>query len=185
MTKQKPKNNYVNNKELLAAIIEWKKELLNNKDPNKIIRQNDTIGLAIMLIAEGLSKRFNFSGYTQSWKQEMIADGIEASIKGLHNFDETKYNNPHAYITRACFNAFVQRIKKERKEVAKKYSYFVHNVYDSHDDDMVALVDETFIQDIYDKMTHYEESAYKAPGAEKKEVVSDSPSLDFLYEDDN
>ena len=115
MTEQKPKNNYVNNKELLAAIIEWKKELLNNKDPNKIIRQNDTIGLAIMLIAEGLSKRFNFSGYTQSWKQEMIADGIEASIKGLHNFDETKYNNPHAYITRACFNAFVQRIKKERK----------------------------------------------------------------------
>ena len=172
MTEQKPKNNYVNNKELLAAIIEWKKELLNNKDPNKIIRQNDTIGLAIMLIAEGLSKRFNFSGYTQSWKQEMIADGI-------------KYNNPHAYITRACFNAFVQRIKKERKEVAKKYSYFVHNVYDRHDDDMVALVDETFIQDIYDKMTHYEESAYKAPGAEKKEVVSDSPSLDFLYEDDN
>ncbi|MFP9202369.1 hypothetical protein ACLI2R_14620, partial [Enterococcus faecalis] len=170
------------NKELLQAIIDWKTELANNKDPNKVVRQNDTIGLAIMLIAEGLSKRFNFSGYTQSWKQEMIADGIEASIKGLHNFDETKYKNPHAYITQACFNAFVQRIKKERKEVAKKYSYFVHNVYDSRDDDMVALVDETFIQDIYDKMTHYEESTYRTPGAEKESVVDDSPSLDFLYE---
>ena len=113
----------------------------------------------------------------------MIADGIEASIKGLHNFDETKYKNPHAYITQACFNAFVQRIKKERKEVAKKYSYFVHNVYDSRDDDMVALVDETFIQDIYDKMTHYETSTYKTPGSDKKsDDVSEGPSLDFLYE---
>ncbi|MGP2429917.1 hypothetical protein ACTUMX_10720, partial [Escherichia coli] len=99
MSETKPKYNYVNNKELLQAIIDWKTELANNKDPNKVVRQNDTIGLAIMLIAEGLSKRFNFSGYTQSWKQEMIADGIEASIKGLHNFDETKYKNPHAYIT--------------------------------------------------------------------------------------
>lgn len=179
------KNNYVNNKELLKAITEWKQELYANTDPSRIVRQNDTIGLAIMLIAEGLSKRFNFSGYTQSWRSEMIADGIEASIKGLHNFDETKYNNPHAYITQACFNAFVQRIKKERKEVAKKYSYFVHNVYDARDDDMVALVDETFIQDIYDKMTHYEESTYKAPGTEKKSAVDDSPSLDFLYEDGN
>ena len=44
------------------------------------------------------------------------------------------------------------------------------------------LVDETFIQDIYDKMTHYEESTYRTPGAEKKSVIDDSPSLDFLYE---
>lgn len=175
------KNNYVNNKELYQAICEWKQKCREAPE-GVIVRQNDKIGLAIMLISEGLSKRFNFSGYTQSWKQEMISDGIEAAIKGLKNFDETKYNNPHAYITQACFNAFVQRIKKERKEVAKKYSYFVHNVYDARDDDMNALVDETFIQDIYDKMTHYEESTYKTPGAEKKDVVDDSPSLDFLYE---
>ncbi|QMP18888.1 sigma factor for late transcription [Escherichia phage CJ20] len=174
------KNNYVNNKELLKAISEWKQKLNANTDPNKIIRQNDVIGLAIMLIAEGLSKRFNFSGYTQSWKQEMIADGIEAAIKGLHNFDETKYDNPHAYITMACFNAFVQRIKKERKEMAKKYSYFVHNVYDSRDDDMVALADETFIQDIYDKMTQYESSLVKVPGSDKSAKDKEG-DLDFLY----
>lgn len=174
------KNNYVNNKELLKAITSWKQELYANTDPNKIIRQNDTIGLAIMLIAEGLSKRFNFSGYTQSWRQEMIADGIEASIKGLHNFDETKYDNPHAYITMACFNAFVQRIKKERKEMAKKYSYFVHNVYDANDDDMVGIADETFIQDIYDKMTQYETSLTKAPGSDKS-AEPKVGELDFLY----
>lgn len=175
-------NNYVNNKELQAAIVEWKTRLRANTNPNKIIRQNDTIGLAIMLIAEGLCKRFNFSGYSLSWKEEMISDGIEASIKGLHNYDETKYTNPHAYITTACFHAFVQRIKKERKEIAKKYSYFVHNVYDSMDDDIVALADETFIQDIYDKMTQYETSAFKTPGPKKSETETDGANLEFLYE---
>lgn len=181
---ERTKNNYVNNKELLKAITAWKQELNANTNPNKIIRQNDVIGLAIMLIAEGLSKRFNFSGYTQSWKDEMIADGIEAAIKGLHNFDETKYNNPHAYITMACFNAFVQRIKKERKEMAKKYSYFVHNVYDANDDDIVSLADETFIQDIYDKMTHYESSLVKVPGSDKS-TPTGGDELDFLYEAQN
>ncbi|ARW57485.1 RNA polymerase sigma factor for late transcription [Kosakonia phage Kc304] len=173
--------NYVNNKELYQEICRWKKKCAEN--PDKLIPMTNEIGLAIMLISEGLSKRFNFSGYTQSWKQEMIEDGIEAAIKGLKNFDENKYNNPHAYITQACFNAFVQRIKKERREVAKKYSYFVHNVYDSRDDDMVALADETFIQDIYDKMTQYESSLVKVPGSDTKVLnLEDDNALDFLYE---
>ena len=174
---------YVNNKELYKAICEWKQKCYAAEGH---VQQCDTIGKAIMLIANGLSKRFNFSGYTQSWKQEMVSDGIEAAIKGLINFDETKYNNPHAYITQACFNAFVQRIKKERKEMAKKYSYFVHNVYDSRCEDMNAIADETFIQDIYDKLKQYETSAIKPSGSKKNELVEeDSPSLDFLYEDDN
>lgn len=179
-------SNYVNNKELLQEIIVWKQKVRDNPDPDKIVRMSDKIGLAIMLISEGLSKRFNFSGYTQSWKSEMIEDGIEAAIKGLINFDETKYDNPHAYITMACFNAFVQRIKKERKEMAKKYSYFVHNVYDSRCEDMNAIADETFIQDIYDKLKQYENSTTKPAGSKNNDVlVDDSPSLDFLYEDDN
>lgn len=178
--------NYVNNKELLQEIIDWKQRIRDNPNPDQVVRMSDKIGLAIMLISQGLSKRFNFSGYTQSWKQEMIDDGIEAAIKGLINFDETKYSNPHAYITMACFNAFVQRIKKERKEMAKKYSYFVHNVYDARCEDMNAIADETFIQDIYDKLKQYETSAAKPSGSKKNElVVEDSPSLDFLYEDDN
>lgn len=173
-------SNYVNNKELYEAIKEWKQKC---REAGTIVKQNDTIGLAIMLISKGLSKRFNFSGYTQSWKQEMISDGVEAAIKGLINFDEEKYSNPHAYITQACFNAFVQRIKKERKEMAKKYSYFVNNVYDQQDDDMTAIADEAFIQDIYDKLNQYEASVNKAPGSKKSDNDTEAPSLDFLYED--
>lgn len=173
------KHNYVNNKELYEAICKWKAQCA---EAGEIVKQNDTIGLAIMKISHGLSKRFNFSGYTPAWKEEMIGDGIEASIKGLINFDETKYNNPHAYITMACFNAFVQRIKKERKQTAVKYSYFINNVYDSRDPEMTSIADENFIQDIYDKMTQYETStkAKLKDEVEKPELNI----LDFLYDGD-
>lgn len=170
------KNNYVNNKELYGAICSWKEEC---KAAGTIVKQNDTIGRAILLISRGLSKRFNFSGYTPAWKEEMIGDGIEAAIKGLINFDETKYDNPHAYITMACFNAFIQRIKKERKQTAVKYSYFINNVYDSRDPEMASIADETFIQDIYDKMTQYEASTKAQP--KEKAVVGATNALDFLY----
>lgn len=173
-------SNYVNNKDLLKAIKDWKEKC---REAGHIVSQNDTIGLAILLISEGLSKRFNFAGYTDSWKEEMISDGIEASIKGLINFDETKYSNPHAYITQACFNAFVQRIKKEHREMAKKYRYFVSNVYDAMDSDMAGLADETFIQDIHDKINQYEESN-KTDKPDTK-AKSDMNNLDFLYEEEN
>ncbi|EQA7786750.1 hypothetical protein ACX818_001344 [Acinetobacter baumannii] len=177
---QPVKHNYVNNKELYEAICAWKQQC---KEAGTIVKQNDTIGRAIMLISQGLSKRFNFSGYTPAWKEEMIGDGIEASIKGLINFDETKYNNPHAYITMACFNAFVQRIKKERKQTAVKYSFFINNVYDSRDPEMASIADENFIQDIYDKMTQYEASTKAQP--KEKVPVEDKNSLEFLYGEDS
>lgn len=170
------KHNYVNNKELYKAICEWKKQCA---EKGEIVKQNDTIGRAILLISKGLSKRFNFSGYTPAWKEEMIGDGIEAAIKGLINFDETRYDNPHAYITMACFNAFVQRIKKERKQTAVKYSYFINNVYDSRDPEMTSMADETFIQDIYDKMTQYEASTKAQP--KEKAAIGDTNILDFMY----
>lgn len=109
----------------------------------------------------------------------MYWDGIEVAIKGLINFDEKKYFNPHAYITQACFNAFIQRIKKEKKEMAVKYSYFVHNVYDEYDEDMTRIADEDFVQDIYDKLVAYEVSR---TNANKKKEEPEGPTLDYLYE---
>lgn len=169
---------YVNNKELYEEICKWKQKCY---EAGETVKLPDSIGEAIMLISEGLTKYFKFSGYTPAWKEEMYWDGIEVSIKGLINFDETKYFNPHAYITQACFNAFVQRIKKEKKEMAIKYSYFIHNVYDSYDEEMTNIADEPFIQDIYDKLTSYEKS--KRP-EKVEELVPEGPTLDHLYDED-
>ena len=108
----------------------------------------------------------------------MIDDGISATISGLHNFDETKYTNVYGYINKACWQAFVTRILYEKKENAKKYKYFLEHVYDSDDTDMTTIADETFIQDIHDKLNQYEESAKKPK--DKIEVVDESPTLEMF-----
>ena len=176
-------SDYVNNKELYEEICRWKQRIAER---GEMVPMSNAIGLAIMQISKNLSRRFNFSGYSQTWREEMIDDGIEAAVKGLINFDETKYTNPHAYITQACFNAFVQRIKKERTATVAKYKYFVSHVYDERDADMCQLADEAFIQDIYDKINNYEESVNK-PKAPKaiESVTEDLPSLDQFYEIEN
>lgn len=169
---------YVNNKDLLQAIVDWKTEC---RKAGHVVQQSDFIGTAIMKIAHGLSSYWKFSGYTNSWKEEMISDAVESAINGLINFDETKYSNPHAYITMACYNAFLQRIKKEKQSQAVKYSFFVHNVYDSRDPEMASIADENFIQDIYDKMNQYETN--KKPSSKK--IKEEGPNLDFLYDESN
>lgn len=176
-------SDYVNNKELYAEICRWKKRIA---DEGKLVPMSDSIGLAIMQISHNLSRRFNFSGYSQTWREEMIDDGIEAAVKGLINFDETRYNNPHAYITQACFNAFIQRIKKERTATVAKYRYFVSHVYDERDADMCQIADEAFIQDIYDKINNYEESVNKPkPNKVECEPTEELPNLDQFYEIEN
>ncbi|ADG60017.1 late sigma transcription factor [Acinetobacter phage Acj9] len=172
------RTDYVNNKELYNSIVAWKQKCA---EAGEVVKQCDDIGRAIMLISRGLSRYFKFSGYTPAWKEEMIGDGIEAAIKGLANFDETRFTNAHAYITMICFNAFILRIKKERKQTAVKYSYFIHNVYDSRDPEMASIADEGFIQDIYDKMTQYESSTKAKP----KEAAEEENLLGFLYGENN
>ncbi|QPB12295.1 RNA polymerase sigma factor for late transcription [Providencia phage PSTCR6] len=169
---------YVNNKELYQEICKWKQDCYK---AGKQVKIPDSIGKAIMLISEGLTKRYNFNNYTPAWKQEMYWDGIEATIKGLYGFDEKKYTNAFGYITQACYNAFVQRIKKEHKEMAIKYSYFVNNVYDEYDTDMTRIADEEFIQDIYDKINHYEKTV-KSSGSKKVDELATGPTLDDFYD---
>lgn len=170
--------NYVDNKELYDAICKWKEEC---ELAGHTVKASDYIGNAIVSIAKGASGYWKFSRYTSSWKEEMIGDAIETTIKYLPNFDVTKYKNPHAYISMICFNAFVQRIKKEKADIAKKHAYFIHHVYDSKDTDMAELADETFIQDIYDKMQQYEQSLAAKKPEKKPSDELELANLDFLY----
>lgn len=167
--------NYVNNEELYNEICLWKQSM---RDAGHHVKMPDSIGIAIITIAQRFTGYFKFSGYSRTWKDAMIADAVEAVIKGLHNFDEFKYKNPHAYITRACFNAFIQRIKYEKREMATKYKYFLTHVYDDQDADMVKLADECFLQDIHDKLNNYEASIKPS----KQKEVPMLPTLEQFYE---
>lgn len=111
---------YVSNKDMCAALVAYK------KDYNKALKEGveppqipDTIGKMIWLICERLSTRWNFSGYT--YRDEMVADGIENCVNAVLKFNAKKSENAHAYFTLVAWRAFIRRISKEQKQHAIKH----------------------------------------------------------------
>ena len=50
----------------------------------------------------------------------MIADAICDCIAGAKNFDPAKTENPFAYFTQIAWNAYLRRIKEEKKQTEIK-----------------------------------------------------------------
>jgi len=114
------KNHYVNNADLLKTIELYKKQCRKAKrEGTEKPKIPDYIGKCLMLIAENLSHKPNFVMY--SFRDEMIADGIENCIMYFDNFDPKKSNNPFAYFTQIIYFAFIRRIHKEKKQLYVKY----------------------------------------------------------------
>ena len=119
MSEKQPKH-YVNNKDFLNALIEYKKSCAiakENKKPDPQIP--NYVGECFLKIAEHLSRKPNFIMY--SFKDEMICDGVENCLMYFRNFDETKSSNPFAYFTQIIYYAFLRRIMKEKKHLYVKY----------------------------------------------------------------
>ena len=114
------KEHYVNNKEFLAAMIEFKKAV-QHAEKKKLDRPPVTayIGSCFLKIANHLSYRPNFINYT--FRDDMISDGIENCLQYLKNFNPAKSNNPFAYFTQIIYYAFIRRIQKEKKQSNIKY----------------------------------------------------------------
>ena len=66
-------------------------------------------------IATGLSYSSNFINY--SYRDEMVGDAIVKMYTAIKNkkFDIKSEHNPFSYFTTIAFNAFINRIKKEKK----------------------------------------------------------------------
>src|SRR5210317_1144274 len=121
MTKSNKKpEHYVNNKDFLNAMTEWKKECRKAKRKGTIEPPvTNYIGECFLKIANHLSYRPNFINYT--FRDEMISDGIENCLQYLRNFDPKKSQNPFAYFTQIIYYAFIRRIQKEKKQTNIKY----------------------------------------------------------------
>lgn len=121
MAKKKTKH-YVNNKDFLAAMVEFRNSVKEAKAKGlERPRITPYIGECIMKIAVHLSHKPNFFGY--SYKEEMISDGIENCLLYIDNFDPEKSKNPFAYFTQIIYFAFLRRLQKEEKQRYTKYKY--------------------------------------------------------------
>jgi hypothetical protein len=111
---------YVNNADFLEALTKYKADCDEAKENDKPEpRVPNYIGECFLKIAEHLSRKPNFISY--SFRDEMIADGIENCLMYFRNFDPVKSKNPFAYFTQIIYYAFLRRIMKEKKQLYVKY----------------------------------------------------------------
>lgn len=99
-----------------------------------------------MLIAQRLSTRYNFYGYT--FRDEMVSDGILRAIEVFDNFDPEKSAYPFSYFSKVIFRSFIQRIKKEKAEMSKRnYLIMVDDIYTLQEGDDCKVTKDQIIGD--------------------------------------
>lgn len=121
-TKEKPNNHYIDNKEFLRSLIDYKK-LVKQAETDKEERPQvpEYIGDCFIKIANHLAYKNNFINY--SFREDMVLDAIENCLTYMDNFDPNKSSNPFAYFTQITYYAFIRRIQKEKKHLQTKYKY--------------------------------------------------------------
>lgn len=99
---------------------EFDKEIMDYYTSGHI---SNNLAEMISKISHKLSYASNFINY--SYREEMVGDGIVRMMKALlaKKYDREKASNPFSYFTKIAFNAFRNRIKKEKHihETHEKY----------------------------------------------------------------
>jgi len=134
---KKKSEHYVNNKELLEALIVYREKVAHAKE-NDLVKPRITnyLGECFLKIATHLSYKPNFVNYM--FRDDMISDGIENCVQYIHNFDPEKSRNPFAYFTQIIHYAFLRRIQKEKKQLDIKTKIIERSGFDE-----VMMVDDT------------------------------------------
>ena len=119
MAKRKQTEYYVNNKEFLAAITDFRERVHLAKEKDKPRpRVPEYVGECFLKIATHLSYKPNFVNYM--FREDMTCDGIENCLQYIDNFNPEKSQNPFAYFTQIIYYAFLRRIQKEKKQLEIK-----------------------------------------------------------------
>jgi|TARA_B100001059_G_C17832109_1_gene585365 hypothetical protein len=176
------KQHYVNNKQFLEAITEWKETV---KDAESLGEERppvtDYIGECFLKIAQHLSFRPNFINY--SYKEEMIGDGIENCLQYVNNFDPEKSKNPFSYFTQIIYYAFIRRIQKEKKQTHTKHKIIEKSMMATFDQN--PLDDTNYGNQYMDYLQKNMlpadgQEVYKTSSSKKKETKK---SLENFYEE--
>ena len=126
---RKRSEHYVNNKEFLAAIVEYKEKVALAAERGEAkTRITNYLGECFLKIATHLSFKPNFVNYM--FKDDMVCDGIENCVQYINNFNPEKSKNPFAYFTQIIHYAFLRRIQKEKKQLEIKTKIIERSGYE-------------------------------------------------------
>ena len=149
MAARKRSEHYVNNKEFLYAIVQYKKDVKDAEEAGQPKpRITNYLGECFLKIATHLSYKPNFVNYM--FREDMICDGIENCVQYIHNFNPEKSTNPFAYFTQIIHYAFLRRIQKEKKQMEIRTKILEKSGYDevfTVDDDYGSSFEYNSIKD--------------------------------------
>ena len=141
MGRRTTKENYVNNREFLDALMVYRQQVAAAKDSGSPKpKVPNYIGECFLKIATHLSYKPNFVNYM--FREDMICDGIENCLQYIDNFNPEKSTNPFAYFTQIIYYAFLRRIQREKKQLEIKTKILERSGFDealhmdSHSGDM-------------------------------------------------
>ena len=136
---KKKTEHYVNNKELLEALIVYRTKVAAAKEQGlPKPRITNYLGECFLKIATHLSYKPNFVNYM--FRDDMISDGIENCVQYIHNFNPEKSQNPFAYFTQIIHYAFLRRIQKEKKQLEIKTKIIERTGFDE-----VMMIDDNLL----------------------------------------
>jgi hypothetical protein len=174
----KPRRNYINNADFCKALLDFQAAVALAKQEGKPKPQiPNYIGECFIKIAEGLSHKYNFINYT--YRDEMVADGIENCLMYFENFDVTKSSNPFAYFTQIIYYAFLRRIQKEKKQLYVKYK--ATEMFGMFNESEMMGYDDTPVKpfELYENISEFIEN-FEETKKKKKVVKKDKGVEKFL-----
>ena len=197
MRERRKSIHYVNNAEFSQAVVDYVKTVNEAKEKklNQIPKVPDYVAHSFLRIAEGLSHKINFIGYT--YREEMVMDAVENCLKAVNNYDieaatRTGKPNAFAYFTQITWYAFLRRIAKEKKQQSIKMKYIANSgvedyMIDTNGDATSGLVAGAFVDTLkirIDKIRHVDTEVKEYAKIEKKRkkraVHADSDLSEFL-----
>jgi hypothetical protein len=173
-----PAKHYVDNKKFFTEILHYKQMCKDAAaaGKNKKPRIPPYLGECLYKIAFRLSLKPNFVNYT--FREDMVADGLEKCIAYFDNFDPEKSSNPFSYFTQIIYFAFLARINGEKKHLYIKQktleNFYFEGMLADHqggDEDRKVNVDldNEYMQNLvanYDKKQAEKKEKVKAKKAE-------------------
>jgi hypothetical protein len=177
---------YVNNKEFLAAMIEYRNARIKAEEAGEPKpRVPEYVGECIYKIATHLSYKPNFINY--SYKDEMISDGIENCLQYINNFNPEKSNNPFAYFTQIIYYAFLRRIAKEKKQTYIRGKLILDMPFDTFDTHGADGEDMAAYQNVYAEYlqaNHQLDESFEKKKEPKPKKVAENSLDNFMDLDD-
>lgn len=158
---------YVTNKDLLAALYEWRDSAENPED--RVI--SEKLGRMMYTIATKLTNHYRFRRYTPEMKQDMVSFGCYKAIIGIKNYN-FDFKNPFAYLTQIFWNANVSTCVKYYKHKNGMKRYIIDTANELSNSSIGASK-SAYLHQIQKSLSDFLTDFVDQPPAEPKSVLDE------------